>query len=34
VRGDVGEFAVSYRYRRFAPEGPWALTVRKSFALK
>jgi hypothetical protein len=34
VRGDVGEFAVSYRYRRFAGEGPWALTVRKSFALK
>jgi len=33
VRGDVGEFAVSYRYRRFSG-GPWALTVRKSFALK
>lgn len=33
VRGDVAEFAVSYRYRRFAG-GPWALTVRKSFALK
>jgi len=33
VRGDVGEFALSYRYRRFAG-GPWALTVRKSFALK
>lgn len=34
VRGDVGEFAISYRYRRFTGEGPWALTVRKSFALK
>ncbi len=34
VRGDVGEFALSYRYRRFAGDGPWALTVRKSFALK
>jgi hypothetical protein len=34
VRGDVGEFALSYRYRRFAGNGPWALTVRKSFALK
>jgi hypothetical protein len=33
VRGDVGEFALSYRYRRFAG-GPWAVTVRKSFALK
>ena len=34
VRGDVGEFALSYRYRRFSGDGPWALTVRKSFALK
>ncbi len=34
VRGDVAEFAVSYRYRRFAGQGPWALTVRQSFALK
>ena len=33
VRGDVAEFALSYRYRRFAA-GPWAVTVRKSFALK
>ena len=33
VRGDVAEFAVSYRYHRFAG-GPWAVTVRKSFALK
>lgn len=34
VRGDVGEFALSYRFRRFSGDGPWALTVRKSFALK
>lgn len=33
VRGDVAEFDVSYRYRRFTG-GPWALTVRKGFTLK
>ena len=33
VRGDVAEFAVSYRYRRFSG-GPWAVTIRKSFILK
>src|SRR5262245_66524574 len=33
VRGDVGGFALSYRYRRFA-RGPWALTGRKGFGLQ
>jgi hypothetical protein len=34
VRGDVAEFDVSWRFRRFPGDGPWALTFRKSFTLK
>jgi len=33
VLGSVAEFDVSYRYRRFEG-GPWALTFRRTFALK